>query len=511
MSAPSTNASQDRPPTAPADGPPDHVGTLLAPLHGSGHDHLAHEIREAVNQSPFLARQFRKTAEKGGIASIGTTSNPDALGAYYPGRKDIAVNSAMLESIVSRDLPGPVVDPHEHQSRAERWQDALTWVVGHEVWHADCALHNPHGVPDLASATWRASMAASAMNPDRPRLDMTARVNQFIDSRLDEEAHAQLQGINALVSRVGNEAPLAQLANGSTARALLSPGVAEWEWSFPAQMSWSSRLDWAVHRHRILERIQQTGLTGCVQYDERGVPTPHDGIRMAPDGTLDARSLPALRECAVSSNYRPMYFAYALDAIRHGTENASFDGEVRLDLAAVGIDARMAQMRMAELWKHGHRLTIHDPNLGAITFGEQPPPPVTTVTVYGTRPSAAADGDAKAPEPPRPAPASTTPAREPLQLQIEQAFHNVLPEGAMVSRQRLAQFTDEARTAGFRPGEAISASLDGTRVTLHGQHPTHVASIDLSAPPGHRSQAGASQEGPAAHQVDSARPPALAF
>ncbi len=501
MSPSPADPSLDRPSNLPA-AEPAQVDAVLAPLHGSGHEQLAHEIRQAVDQSPFLARQFRKAAESGGIASIGTTSDPDALGSYYPGSKGIAVNVTGLERTVSRTVPGPFVDPREQQALAERKQDALTWVMGHEVWHADCEIHNPHGVPDLGTATWKAALVADAMDLERPRLDMTSRVNAYLDSRLDEEASAQLQGINALASRVHHERPLAGLANGSTARALLSPGVAEWASGFPEQMDWSNRLDMAVRRHQVLERIQQTGMTGCVYHDGRGALTLHEGLHMATDGTLDERSLPALRECAVSSSYRTLYFTHALESIRHGTEHASFNGEVRLDLGALGVDVPRAQSRMAELWKHGHRLTIHDPTLGPVTFGQDG----RGTTTYGRRPDAAADPGSGAPQSRRATPASDTPVREPLQLQLEQAFHKVLPEGAAVSGERLAQFAEEARAAGIRPGDPITASLDGTRVMLRGQHPTHVASIDLATPAAPQRRPDTHQESAVARQPEPAHP-----
>lgn len=470
MSEPTTNAPLGRNRTVP-----DQVDAALAPLRGAGHDQLAQEIRQAVEQSPFLARQFRKAAEHGGIGSISTTSNPEALGSYTPSTKDIAVNMPGLERTASRALPGPTIDPQDAGAQLQRRQDALTWVMGHEVWHADCEIHNPRQVPDLGAATWRAAIAAEAFNQDRPRMDMTSRVNAYLDSRLDEEASAQLHGINALASRISNEPPLTGILDGSTARALLSPGVADREWDFPAQMEWSNRLDWAVRQHQVLERIEQTGMTTCVQRDQRGALTPHEGLHMRPDGTLDERSLPALHECAVSPSYRTLYFTQALELIRHGTETAAYKGQVRLDLDAVGVDLHNAQRRMAELWKDGRRLTIHDPDLGPVTFGHS-----AGSSIYGRRPVEEAEPGSQQLR--GPAPADATPMRDPLQAQVEQAVRKVLPDGATVAEQCLAQFADEARAAGFKPGEPINASLEGSRMMLRGQHPTHVASIDLAAP-----------------------------
>src|SRR5690606_17904091 len=103
----------------------------------------------------------------GGIGSISTTSNPEALGSYTPSTKDIAVNMPGLERTASRALPGPTIDPQDAGAQLQRRQDALTWVMGHEVWHADCEIHNPRQVPDLGAATWRAAIAAEAFNQDR--------------------------------------------------------------------------------------------------------------------------------------------------------------------------------------------------------------------------------------------------------------------------------------------------------------------------------------------------------
>lgn len=70
-----------------------------------------------------------------------------------------------------------------------------------------------------------------------------------------------------------------------------------------------------------------------------------------------------------------------------------------------------------------------------------------------------------------------------LHLNVRQALYSQLPDGAVVSEDRLAQFTLAAKEARIRPDEMLDVRFNESSATLQGHHPAHGARVDLAAPP----------------------------
>jgi len=76
----------------------------------------------------------------------------------------------------------------------------------------------------------------------------------------------------------------------------------------------------------------------------------------------------------------------------------------------------------------------------------------------------------------------TGPSWVPLSQNIQRALAEKLPEGAVVSDDRIAQFTAAARNARIGAQEKIELNLASDVVTIRGSHPAHVAQVDLTRP-----------------------------
>jgi len=106
---------------------------------------------------------------------------------------------------------------------------------------------------------------------------------------------------------------------------------------------------------------------------------------------------------------------------------------------------------------------------------------------------------------------------DPLYQHVQQSLQAHLPAGSTVSHERIAQLTHAAQQVGIQPGERIHIAAAGTRLTLHGEHPSHVAAVDLRQPPpaaaGHATpeaqRMAADAELHAAHRPAQAQPHAM--
>lgn len=70
-----------------------------------------------------------------------------------------------------------------------------------------------------------------------------------------------------------------------------------------------------------------------------------------------------------------------------------------------------------------------------------------------------------------------------LYRNVQQALRAQLPDGAVVSEDRLAQLTTAAKEARIGTHERIDLLVGETLIVMWGQHPAHVAKVDLAAMP----------------------------
>lgn len=83
-----------------------------------------------------------------------------------------------------------------------------------------------------------------------------------------------------------------------------------------------------------------------------------------------------------------------------------------------------------------------------------------------------------------PAASHGNPADGALHRHVQQSLQAQLPPGATVAPERIAQLAEAARQAGIQPGERIRiAAGDDAHLTLQGEHPSHVARVDLRQQP----------------------------
>lgn len=108
----------------------------------------------------------------------------------------------------------------------------------------------------------------------------------------------------------------------------------------------------------------------------------------------------------------------------------------------------------------------------------------------------------------RPAPfASSEHVDHPLYCSVRRQLAAQLPAGATVSEDRLAQLTLAAKLAHIAPHERLDIRVGETHLSLRGEHPAHLARVDLAAPvpPAEESARQAEQRNAEAAQVQQAR------
>lgn len=85
---------------------------------------------------------------------------------------------------------------------------------------------------------------------------------------------------------------------------------------------------------------------------------------------------------------------------------------------------------------------------------------------------------------------------------VRNSLHDMLPPGATVSADRIAQLVAHAHRAGIAPDDPVRIDVDARSISVQGHHPSHVARVDLTVPPPPAAQSLAVFD--AAHPADPA-------
>ncbi len=284
------------------------------------------DIEAAIASSPYLQQRMTEAIRVGQLEHIRLTASGMNEGGHYDDRRNAVYVSA--DTFTNPELV----------RRSDRL-DVLTSTLGHETGHA---LN--------AKASERTLYFATASITDEIRgagpggtVDLTNHFAMYQRSARSDEASAEIDGWNALASRVEH-------LNGGP-----------------------------VSREEMLSRAASS--THCVTFDKNGDPKLAQGIILDPDMSMSDQRLPKagpinLEPVAVchfdksgktlgtggAANYANYYGAYLIQQIGQDTEAWSNPPTIKLDMAKLGLDK--AQLESTGLNLGGRDLHFVDISRG---------------------------------------------------------------------------------------------------------------------------------------------------
>lgn len=284
------------------------------------------DIEAAIASSPYLQQRMADAILAGQLEHIRLTAAGMNEGGHYDDRRNAVYVSA--DTFTNPELA----------RRSDRL-DVLTSTLGHETGHA---LNAKASEKTLYFATASITDEIRAAGPGGA-VDLTNHFAMYQRSARSDEASAEIEGWNALASR------LQHLNSGP------------------------------VSREEML--IRAASSTNCVTFDKNGDPQLAKGIVLNPDMSMSDRRLPKagpinLEPVAVchfdksektlgtggAANYANYYGAYLTQQIGQDTEAWSNPPTIKLDMAKLGLDK--AQLESTGLNLGGRDLHFVDISRG---------------------------------------------------------------------------------------------------------------------------------------------------
>ncbi|WP_374012856.1 hypothetical protein [Pseudoxanthomonas koreensis] len=394
----------------------------------------AQEIAAAIESAPGLRRMLEQAHANGDLAMIAVDKPGTGRGA---GTYSMREREIFLQ-------PGPfqaAADPASGFGRQEL-HDSLVMTLAQQ---ASLATGRAQTLADDRAFRQqvRDGLERGAGQQD---VDFTGAVRARLDAFRNQAAEAGGAAFNALSERIArdigqapDEATLARRASAAGAPCMkeaAAPG------RLPAGLSLDAQGQ--------VPASQREALARC-HFD-----SPH--VRLGPAANADHRNYAA---------------SHILSNLQYELRNAGRDDQaVRIDMRDLGLDARRIKDVGVYFGFPGRDLEVLDQGSGQRTrFLQNRHIPVDNGMVLPSRrdPLGAVDTGAA--------------ASDPLQRHVRQALEAQLPDGATLPDLRVAQLTAAARQAGIQPGEAISLAMHEGGLVIRGNHPTHMARVDLDATP----------------------------
>lgn len=145
-------------------------------------------IRSAIASSPYLQTRMLEQIKDGELSKIGIGHSEGSWGFFQDESKTANIDSQLfkdLSSALDVDL-----------------EDAITYVLGHEVGHSNIAAQRK-----LANETLGNDMKSAYWTADRPdnMVDITKPIEKYVRFAGTDETRAEIEAWNALASRVDQE------------------------------------------------------------------------------------------------------------------------------------------------------------------------------------------------------------------------------------------------------------------------------------------------------------------
>lgn len=262
----------------------------------------ARDLREAVESSPYLASAMSQAIDSGSLKHVTVSKRPHEGGHYSHDSRTLNISS----------------DVFLFPKQSDR-VDVLTGVMGHETGHALMARSNQITTYKLSHDIDQALKVGTQYGD--ATVDITPLAKDYVHASRQNEALAELVGMNAVASRV-------------------------------------KTLDGGVSRAELLKRLDPT--TECVTNGrlEPGIRLDNDGMQRT-GGRIDSPAVDAVGTCQFdkgasslgvmgTSNYQAYYASYVVSAgadIWKTRTDASTHGvpKIGLNLGELGVSAKELQ------------------------------------------------------------------------------------------------------------------------------------------------------------------------
>ena len=395
----------------------------------------ARHMQDAISSSPYLTDFLSLAAEKGVVKHIRLSPSDTSSAGYYDElEKTIYINSRDFEDIRKEKLS------------VLQLQDRIVSTVGHETSHAFGADRYRDSTTQLDRDIYFGLQEAGTGE----RVDLTEPVKEFLDFARLSEARAERAGFNALASRV-----VAQNGGKLDANDLLERGAGSTYCVIGKELAPGITFDSQGH----ITRTQTEAVARC-HFDR-------------PTGSLS-------RDPGSNTNYRNYYGAYAIEVIEVRAREARARGaepEILLGMKRLQLDREQIENAGLDFRREGRELYVADPDGGFLKFTHNASNPARAAPDEHV-PLKRLDGSDVVTR----GFSDPTHRDHALYQTVRNSVQTLLPPGAEVSDDRLAQFTLAAKAAHFKPDGRIDALVSETGVSFHGDYPAHSTRVDLADP-----------------------------
>ncbi|WP_374013440.1 hypothetical protein [Pseudoxanthomonas koreensis] len=493
---------------------PEHdalIARLLAPAPGddltAAHAHL---VGEAARSSPLLLRQLAAAHRDGNLDRIRVVAgeDADAMAHYELESRTISLAASQLE------LPRALLEqahlrPDLAQLPADRIRtahhDFVVFNLGHESFHALRAPRLDAWLDHFNSSTCAAFGKAEG-SPTGP--DLTPAVQMYMARMMEHEAEAEQRGWNTLASRIK--------AEGRAVPADLYDAIVQ-HVAQPEASTGGQRPHPAWDLNATL-RQRAAMLSACAREGadvEIPLARPAAAPPLAANGMVDPDQSRTFAKCTdvPREAYANAYIHHLMPLIGAAAhpDPDTAPRSFRLDLTALGIDPDRLRLGGADLGAAGRYLLLQNGAHGLVVVDHFAPEADARRNAPGARQDAGDACRANAPQAVAPHPAPRAGVDSSLSGELQHALGSMLPPGAVVSDARLRQLTSTAASAGIQAGDPLHLVVDAAGITVRGRHPSHVARLDLAAPPAlHAPATAGDAEAGALARPAATPPPALA-
>ena len=141
-------------------------------------------ISSVIASSPYLQRRLLEQVKDGELEKIRIGHSEDTWGFFKDDGKTAVIDTELFK---------------DFKSNQGRLEDALTYVLGHEVGHSNIGFEREQAKKALDGDMKRAYWTADR---DSDLVDVTPHIQKFVRFSGSDETRSEIEGWNALASRI---------------------------------------------------------------------------------------------------------------------------------------------------------------------------------------------------------------------------------------------------------------------------------------------------------------------